>query len=139
MKFRRPEQEDAEGPQLAPMIDVFFLLLIFFMVASVYAQFERNIELVVPKAGTSEEAPRYPGEIIINIDKEGAFFVNSVKKDLKQLDAMLADIASYYTGQPIIIRCDGESAFQNYVKVFDLCRSHAIENVRIATLPEEKK
>ena len=139
MKFRRPVSDEAEGPQLAPMIDIFFLMLIFFMVASVYAQYERNISLVVPKAQTSEESSRYPGEVIINIDKEGKFFVNSVEKDVATLDAMLENIASVYTGQPIIIRCDAKTNFESYVKVFDLCRSHAIENVRIATLEDEAK
>jgi biopolymer transport protein ExbD len=38
----------------------------------------------------------------------------------------------------VIIRCDGKAAFSNYVKVFDLCKSHAIENVRIATLGEDQ-
>ena len=138
MKFRR-QLEDSEGPQLAPMIDVFFLMLIFFMVASVYSQFERNIELVVPKAYTGDNSARYPGEIIINVDKDGKIFVNSIEKSPEALNEMLASIAKVYTGQPVIIRCDGKSAFENYVKVFDMCRQHAIENVRIATLPEEDK
>ena len=139
MKFRRPLSDEAEGPQLAPMIDIFFLMLIFFMVASVYAQYERNISLVVPKAKTSEESSRYPGEVIINVDNEGKFFVNSIEKSLPALDEMLGNIASVYTGQPIIIRCDAKTDFEYYVKVFDLCRSHAIENVRIATLADESK
>ena len=136
MKFKRPIAAEEEGPNLAPMIDVFFLTLIFFMVASVYSQFERNISIVVPKAGTGEESSRYPGEVIVNVDKTGSLTVNNSEKTLAELDMILAEIASYYTGQPVIIRCDGEAAFQNYVKVFDLCRKHAIENVRIATLEE---
>ncbi|EDM25305.1 GTP cyclohydrolase I [Lentisphaera araneosa HTCC2155] len=138
MKFKRPTASDNEGPQLAPMIDIFFLTLIFFMVASVYSQFERNISIVVPKAASGEDNARYPGEVIINVDKEGKFSINNSDKSLDEIDVILADIASYYTGQPVIIRCDGKAAFSNYVKVFDLCKSHAIENVRIATLGEDQ-
>ena len=136
MKFKRPTS-DGEGPQLAPMIDIFFLTLIFFMVASVYSQFERNISIVVPKAASGEDNARYPGEVIINVDKNGNFTINNSEKTLAEVDEILKDIASYYTGQPVIIRCDGQAAFENYVKVFDLCKSHAIENVRIATLEEQ--
>ena len=136
MKFKRPTS-DGEGPQLAPMIDIFFLTLIFFMVASVYSQFERNISIVVPKAASGEDNARYPGEVIINVDKDGIFTINNSDKTLAEVDEILKDIASYYTGQPVIIRCDGQAAFENYVKVFDLCKSHAIENVRIATLEDQ--
>ena len=136
MKFKRPTG-DGEGPQLAPMIDIFFLTLIFFVVASVYSQFERNISIIVPKAASGEDNTRYPGEVIINVDKNGKFTINNTVKSLAEVDEILKDIASFYTGQPVIIRCDGQSAFENYVKVFDLCKSHSIENVRIATLENQ--
>ena len=72
MNFRKNMQSNSPGFQMAPMIDIVFLLLIFFMVATIYAQWESKIGITVPIAETGEQTGRTPGEIIINIDNTGA-------------------------------------------------------------------
>ena len=71
MNFKKNINENQSGFQLAPMVDVMFLLLIFFMVSSIYYQLEKNLEVKVPKAESGSDVDRANVELIINIDKKG--------------------------------------------------------------------
>ena len=67
MNFRLEHHEERAGLPITPMLDVIFLLLIFFMTTSIYAQLEEEIGIVVPTATEAVPPDRTPGEIIINI------------------------------------------------------------------------
>ena len=71
MKFKR--RIGSKAPQLAltSMLDVIFLLLCFFVTVSVFSQWESEITIKLPSAATAEEPDRLPGEIIVNLDKDG--------------------------------------------------------------------
>ena len=75
MKFRVPKPE-LPGFQLTPMLDVVFLLLCFFVTTSVYSQWENEVEIQLPSADSSVVPNRLPGEIIVNVAKDGAIRVN---------------------------------------------------------------
>lgn len=134
MNFRKAFQEQDDGIQMAPMIDIMFLLVIFLMVAWVYATWETKMEVVVPTAETSIPATRTPVELIVNIDKAGAFFVNNTEVDAPRLEHLLRQI-SVWEGHPVIIRADKQTDYEAVIKVLDICRSVDIWNVSFATLP----
>lgn len=71
MNFNTKGGPQRPGFQFAPMVDILFLLLIFFMAASVYSQLESELDITVPTSEVATPIIRAPGEIIINIDKEG--------------------------------------------------------------------
>ena len=77
MNFRKKVVERHIGFQMAPMIDIIFLLLVFFIASAVYSQWERKLEITVPTARSSQDAPRFLGEAIINIDADGLIYLNS--------------------------------------------------------------
>ena len=142
MNFKKNINTSKEGFQLAPMVDVMFLLLIFFMVSSIYYQLEKNLEVKVPKADSGVESGRQSGELIINVSKKGKYYVNNIEMDLAGIEEVLADVIDKFNeSQPIIIRCDKETAHKYFVRVFNICQRLGIEDVRIATEPEvtEKK
>ena len=70
MKFQSQFGSERTGIQLAPMIDVVFLLLIFFIVLWNYARFETEIDISVPAASAGENPERTIGEIVVNVNKE---------------------------------------------------------------------
>ena len=69
MKFQSQFGSERTGIQLAPMIDVVFLLLIFFIVLWNYARFETEIDISVPAASAGENPERTIGEIVVNVKK----------------------------------------------------------------------
>lgn len=138
MNFKKNINENQSGFQLAPMVDVMFLLLIFFMVSSIYYQLEKNLEVKVPKAESGSDVDRANVELIINIDKKGSYFVNNIKMDIDGVREILSDIVNKFNqSQPIIIRCDKETPHKYFVKVFDVCQALEIDDVRIASEPYE--
>ncbi len=139
MNFRTDLKETNLGFQMAPMVDVVFLLLIFFMVATVYAQWETKIGLTVPTADSGIQASRNPGEIIINLDEGGKIYINSVEVSIERLHNLLSEIAETFTGQPVIIRADKKTNFESVIEVLDLCRKVDIWNVSFATVPKSSE
>lgn len=141
MNFLSLRDKVAERPaiQMAPLIDIVFLLLVFFMSASIFSQLETEINITVPVAETESETSRAPGEIIINIRRDGTLVVNQRQLGKDELQKMLERISRLYKGQPVIIRADRETYHENVVGVLDLCAGADIWNISFATMREEDK
>ena len=137
MNFRKQIKPDAVGFQLAPMIDVVFLLLCFFMTSQIFAQWETEIDITLPTAETGQIPERLPGEIIINIRAGGELVVNAQLISDEQLAAMLDRVADLFPGQPVLIRADRKTEYEHVIRVLDLCRQSDIWNISFATgVPE---
>ena len=119
--------------QLAPMIDIVFLLLIFFIVTWQFSRSETELNVSVPTAEEGSELNRPKGEIIINVLQDGVIRVEGVTVDLGQLHDKLAAIARHFENQPVRIRGDGEVAYQRIVEVIDTCQKAGIWNISFAT------
>ena len=133
MRFSQRNRSKAPALALTSMLDVIFLLLCFFVTVSVFSQWESEISIKLPNAKTAEAPERLPGEIIVNLAKDGAISVNSVKLSLEELGARLAKVAKFYPGQPVIIRADKEVRYEALVKLIDTCRASDIWNFSLAT------
>ena len=97
MKFRAPKP-DLPGFQLTPMLDVVFLLLCFFVTTSVYSQWENEVEIQLPSADSSVEPNRLPGEIIVNVAKNGDIRVNGRTLAPEELGAKCRALAAAFPG-----------------------------------------
>lgn len=133
MKFDVPNASKPPTLALTSMLDVIFLLLCFFVTVSVYSQWESEISIKLPSAKTSDEPERFPGEIIVNLDKLGTIKVNSSPMSLEELESRLKRISKFYPGQPVIIRADREVRYEDLVKVIDACRAGDVWNFSLAT------
>ena len=133
MRFSQRNRSKAPALALTSMLDVIFLLLCFFVTVSVFSQWESEISIKLPNAKTAEAPERLPGEIIVNLAKDGAISVNSVRLSLEELGARLARVAKFYPGQPVIIRADKEVRYETLVKLIDTCRASDIWNFSLAT------
>jgi biopolymer transport protein ExbD len=132
MKFTSRQPEPA-GMQLAPMIDIVFLLLIFFIVTWQFSRSETELNVSVPTAEEGSELNRSKGEITINVLQDGTIRVDAVTVDLEELHDKLAAIARQYENQPVRIRGDGKVAYQRIVEVIDTCQKAGIWNISFAT------
>ena len=133
MRFRRNSQSKSPGLSLTSMLDVIFLLLCFFVTVSVFSQWENEISIKLPSAETSDEPDRLPGEIIVNLAKDGTVVVNGKQLELADLQARLKRVAKFYPGQPVIIRADKETRYESLVAVIDTCRAADVWNFSLAT------
>ena len=140
MKFSsRQRRSKAPAFALTSMLDVIFLLLCFFVTASVFSQWESEISISLPSAASAETPGRLPGEVILNVSKEGAVTVNAKALSLDDLGSRLKKVAEFYPGQPVVIRADRETSYESLVKVIDTCRTSGVWNFSLATVEEKKK
>lgn len=114
---------------LTPLVDVVFLLLIFFLVASRFAQEDRTLPVELPSASAAVPMTERPREITVNIDAEGNVDIEGRPTDATELQAILARaVASNPVGQTVIIRADRRASLQAFVEVADLCRQTGVAN-----------
>jgi len=138
VNFRGKTQPPSAGFQLAPMIDIMFLLLCFFIAAQIYAQWESEIDIKLPTAETGEVPDRLPLEIIINIREDGVAIVNQRQLQQDGLSDLLTRIVEIHPGLPVLIRADKRTAYEHVIGVLDLCRQVDIWNISFATSAAEE-
>jgi biopolymer transport protein ExbD len=132
MKFRNQALEPA-GMQLAPMIDIVFLLLIFFIVTWQFSRSETEMKISVPSSQEGADPKRVLGEIIVNVRVTGEVVVEGQVMSQAQLKEKLAAIARQHKNQPIRLRGDAEASYQTIVEVIDTCQKAGIWNISFAT------
>ena len=137
MNFQRKNAAVLPEFQLAPMIDMVFLLLCFFVTSAVFSQWEYEVDVQLPTASTGRLPERLPGDVIVNITRDGALTVNNVTLTRDDLYARLSRLAQLFPGQSVVIRADRETAYENVMAVIDLCRRADIWNLLFATGDEE--
>jgi len=133
MKFRESYSQQGAELELAPMIDVVFLLLIFFIVTWQFARFERDMDISVPSAEEAEQLDRQQGEIIVNVREDGIIILNGREVDNDELLGILLSIAETFPDQAVILRGASEADFQSIINVLDLIKKAGIWNVAFAT------
>ncbi len=132
MRFRREGLWPVVEMDIAPLIDVVFLMLIFFMLTSTFAV-SSGVKIRLPQAATA--AADRPSPLSLLITPGGALYLNQTPLALPELRNLLKA-----NPEAVFIRADRETRLGKVVEVWDLCRLMGIEEVSIATsIPEEKR
>ena len=131
--MRVPEESVEEsGPDLTPVIDVVFLLLIFFLVATEYHQEERELDVVLPEV-TQAQPLTMTKELIVNITKAGEYKVAGRDYDEQQLYLIIREAKENNPQMTALLRGDGQSALRHAVRVMGMCNKVQMK-YRIAAL-----
>lgn len=139
MNFRKQNSIEPTPMQLAPLVDVLFLLVIFFAVTQHYARHETLLDVSVPAAETGEDRPRSTvGEIIVNVKSDGVIVVNGVELTEDDLLVKLKNIAEIYKDQAVILRGDSRVMYDHIIRVLDTCQKAGIWNIAFAAQPPEE-
>ncbi len=135
MNLQDSQREEPEI-NLAPLIDVVFLLLIFFMVTTT---FERQARLRIELPEATEEAAAVEQERLeIAISEDGRFFVNNnevVNRGLSTLKLAIERAAGDDRDMPLVIRADAQTPHQAVVTAMDAVNQLGFVNLSIATTP----
>jgi len=131
MRFKRRRHQlkgELGTIDIAPLVDVVFQLLIFFMLTSSFI-FQPGIKVNLPKAITSEVV----GEenIVITITADNLIYLNGKLATVKELDAKLK--AYVNKNLPLLIKADKKCSLGRVVEVWDTCRKLGLAQVNIAT------
>ena len=127
--------------QLAPMIDIVFLLLIFFLVTYQITEQEKDLKIAVPTTSEGSQKARVANKIVINLSAEGVITISGEVHTKEQLRQKLERIvkASELANeggadqQPVRIRADGAGTNQQLVEIIDEIKKAGIWNIDLAT------
>ena len=135
--MRLPASEPELGiPNMMPLIDVVFLLLIFFLMASRFEQEEREMKVMLPEVAEAQPMTMTK-EFVVNITSEGKYLVAHQEYTEEQLAALLQEAARNNPRQSVLIRGDERAAWKYGVRVMGLCNKAKIDNYRVAAVREE--
>ncbi|HAK37973.1 MAG: biopolymer transporter ExbD [Nitrospinaceae bacterium] len=129
MRFRR-ESEENFALDMTPLIDVVFLLLIFFMVSTVFVDFKRQMGISLPssKSSVPDEVSK-PIELEVTVDKQ--VFLNGEKVRLRDLESVLVKI-DVSKKSAAIIRADKNLPYGDVIKIMGLLQSAKILDISVA-------
>ena len=133
MKLRQQVSEEPDV-NLTPLIDVVFLLLIFFMVSTTFnKESELSIDLPTANGAVAQERPL---QIEISIDAEGHYALNNerlVNEQLKTLKDAIIKVAGDDREVPLIISADGRASHQSVVTAMNAARQLGFSHLTFAT------
>ncbi len=138
MNFRPYLHEDLEL-NITPLIDVVFLLLIFFMVSTTFDQ-KSEVNITLPKA-SKEIAHAKPDAINVAIDAQSRIYVNQkelINSRISTIKEALYDIAADLEDAPIIISADEETPYQIVIRTMDAARQLGLIKITFATRINEE-
>ena len=130
----QPGGEDEPEVNLTPLIDVVFLLLIFFMVSTTF-EHQSRIQIELPEATASPEE-REEESIEIVIDAEGRYFIGEeqvVNTELKTLKSAISKVLGDRKVVPVTIRADASTPHQAVITALDATSQLGLTQISLAT------
>jgi biopolymer transport protein ExbD len=133
----RPGHKKDEGVEvnLTPLIDVVFLLLIFFMVSST---FDRHAKLKVQLPQADAQAQQQVDDpIVLSIDSKGKYYIDDlqvVNEQLETLKSALKKTVGERTNVTLLLRADGRTEHQSVVRAMDAAAQLGLTKLSIATV-----
>jgi len=123
------EQEEAEEINMSPMLDVVFILLIFFIVTASFVK-EAGIEVNRPEAATAVKKER--ANILVAISDKGEIWINKRRIDIRAVQANIERLKAENPQGTVVIQADQKSTTDTLIKVMDAARSAGVYDVSIA-------
>ena len=133
MNLRSRATPHHPGIQLAPLVDVLLLLLIFFLMTWNAARNENELDVKVPKASAAKEKAAPIGDVIVNVKSDGNVIVNRRTLSGAELSDLLKNLVQLSPDQAVVIRGDEAGAYKNIIGVLNICSEAGITNVAFAT------
>jgi len=118
---------------ITPLIDVVFLLLIFFLVATRFEEEDRELKVLLPNASEAKPLIVKPKQVFVNIDKQGHYFVGGRVLTALQVFDVLRKAGHDNPHQSVVIRADRRVMLSYAVQVMDLCNKAGISDYTITT------
>ncbi len=132
MNFRNKKNKSLEV-SLTPMIDVVFLLLIFFMVTTTFSK-ETSIKIQLPQA-EGQEVEQHKQVLLLVIDKSGQFFINDRALADKSLATLTKELTAVGGNKkiPLVIHADASAPVQAAISVLDVAKNVGFKNISFTT------
>lgn len=131
------QEETTPSLRIAPLLDVVFLLLIFFLVATTFYEAEKDLLVKLAEASAGKERIKTPTTIIVNIRQSGIIVIDQRIHSLEQLENLLTTTKRQTPDVIVVVRCDKLAFHKYFVSVLNVCEKVGVSGVAVATTPVE--
>lgn len=123
------------GLEITPLIDVVFLMLIFFLVASKLEEADRSIDVVLPRASEAKPLTSRPREFVINVDASGGLYAGAVRVEPEGLAERLRQAVADNPGNlSVVVRADENAAHKHVVSAMNACVRAGVTDYKVQSL-----
>lgn len=133
MSFARPERDPRRALSLTPLIDVMFILIIFFVTTTTFRAEEQQIDVQLVATQTGKVIEPTRTEIVINVKEDGTITIGNRLFDAEQLKAMLRRLVEDFPNERVIVRGDRNAKYERVLAVLDSARAAGVRDARLAT------
>jgi biopolymer transport protein ExbD len=131
MASRNRSHEDVTI-NLTPMIDVVFLLVIFFMVGTKFSESESRIDVSVPSVGPMNSISRAPDERVVELTADGNVLLDGQAVSNDELGQILKSQFTAYPGLQVVVRADSAGSLQGFAETVHVVRQTGVKQIGIA-------
>jgi biopolymer transport protein ExbD len=125
-------RDDAASVNLTPMIDIVFLLIIFFMVGTKFTELERKIGLQVPQVNNVGALTTAPERKVVSVYRDGTITLDRQEVSAEQLTERLRVARDEYADLGILVRGDADGRLQTVAAVLNACAQAGISKMGIS-------
>ncbi len=136
MKIRDKSEIAEDPPNLMPLIDMVFLLLIFFLVATTFAEEERDQNVNLTEAASNQSLSSTPNQLILNIQADGTTVISGKSFEPEALAALLDRAVQDDPDKRVLIRADRDAYMKYFARTAVLCQNAGIDRLNIGYIPE---
>ena len=132
--IRADEPDDNPAIELTPIIDMVFLLLIFFLVATTFQRAELEMSIALPETQSGGPITRALREIVVNITDNGTIVVSGAQVSPVDLESMIRTAIDVNPDQKVTVRGDRAVLYDSVIQVLDICRRAGIQEPYLDTI-----
>ncbi|MFK7817320.1 MAG: ExbD/TolR family protein [Planctomycetaceae bacterium] len=129
-----------EEPELnlTSMIDIVFLLIIFFMVGTQFAEPEDRFQVELPTAGAVQPLSEGPDAMVVSVAKDGRILVGEDRLTIDELETKFVEARENYPAQAVVVRGEGEGRYQAVIDVLAAANRAEMADVSLAYKTEQQ-
>ena len=132
MPLKGADQTEEVAINLTPMIDIVFLLIIFFLVGARFTEEEKQYDIQLPSSQDVTPLTGTPDALVINVRRGGTILLGSLVVTLEELESELRDAKENFEGQAVVVRGEGQGLYQPIVNVLGICHRTQITKISLA-------
>ncbi len=132
MPLKGADRTEESAINLTPMIDIVFLLIIFFLVGARFTEQERQYDIQLPSSSEIQPLTGTPDALVINVRQNGTILLGIKPMSLDELETELRDAKENFEDQAVVVRGEGQGLYQPIVNVLGVCHRTQITRISLA-------
>ena len=138
MPLKGADRTEEAAINLTPMIDIVFLLIIFFLVGARFTEQERQYDIQLPSSDAVQPLTGVPDALMINVRQDGAILLGNQRMSLEELEDELRDAKENFEDQAVVVRGEGRGLYQPVIDVLGACHRMQISRISLAYKLDEE-